>query len=111
LDHVTIKGMTQAAVFNRNGTMQITNSVLTQSAVGVEADTDAVISVANTAITSNTTGVCSYTGSKIRLDMNDIYDNPTAIENCGGTYKTSGSNRTSGTISATAAEISNSVLF
>jgi len=43
--------------------------------------------------------------------MNDIYDNPTAIEDCGGIYKTSGSNRTSGTIGATAAEISNSVLF
>ena len=111
LDHVTIKGMTSAAVFSRDGTMQITYSVLTQSAVGVEADTSAVISVANTAITSNTEGVCSYTGSKIRLDMNDIYDNPTAIDDCGGTYKTSGSNRTSGAITATPAEISNSVLF
>jgi hypothetical protein len=111
LDHVIIKGMTSAAVFSRDGTMQITYSVLTQSAVGVEADTSAVISVANTAITSNTEGVCSYTGSKIRLDMNDIYDNPTAIDDCGGTYKTSGSNRTSGAITATPAEISNSVLF
>jgi hypothetical protein len=111
LDHVTIKGMTIAAVFSRDGTMQITNSVLTQSTVGVEVDTSAVISVANTAITSNTVGVCSYTGSKIRLDMNDIYDNPTAISDCGGQLKTSGTNRTSGTISATAVEISNSVLF
>jgi hypothetical protein len=111
LDHVTIKGATTAAVFNRDGTMQITNSVLTQSGYGVEADTSAVISVANTAITSNTVGVCSFTGSKIRLDTNDIYDNPTAIQDCGGIYKTSGTNRTSGTIAATAAEISNSVLF
>jgi hypothetical protein len=111
LDHVTIKGMTSAGVFSRDGTMQITYSVLTQSNVAVEADTSAVISVANTAITSNQVGVCSYTSSKIRLDMNDIYDNPTAIEDCGGTYKTSGTNRTSGTISATAAEVSNSVLF
>ncbi len=111
LDHVTIKGMTNAGVFSRDGVMQITYSVITQSNIGVEADTSAVISLANTAITSNTTGVCSYTGSKIRLDTNDIYDNPTAIQDCGGIYKTSGTNRTSGTISATAGEISNSVLF
>jgi len=111
LDHVTIKGITGAAVFSRDGTMQITNSVITQNYLGVEVDTSAVISVANTAITSNQVGVCSYTSSKIRLDTNDIYDNPTAIEDCGGTYKTSGTNRTSGTISATAAEISSSVLF
>jgi hypothetical protein len=111
LDHVTIKGMTQAAVFSRDGTMQITNSVLTQSVMGVEADTSAVISLANTAITSNQTGVCSYTSSKIRLDTNDLYDNTTAIEDCGGIYKTSGTNRTSGAITATAAEVSNSVLF
>ncbi len=111
LDHVTIKGMTNAGVFSRNGVLQITYSVITQSNVGVEADTSAVISVANTAITSNSVGLCSYTGSKIRLDTNDIYDNPTAIQDCGGIYKTSGTNRTSGTISATPAEISNSVLF
>jgi hypothetical protein len=111
LDHVTIKGATSAAVFSRNGNMQITNSVLTQSNVAVQADTGAVISVANSAITSNAVGACSYTSSKIRLDTNDIYDNSTAIENCGGTYKTSGTNRTSGTISATPAQISNSVLF
>jgi hypothetical protein len=111
LDHVTIKGVTTAAVFSRNGTMQITYSVLTQSNVGVEADTSAVISVANSAITSNQVGVCSYTSSKIRLDSNDIYDNPTAIEDCGGTYKTSVTNKTSGTISATAAEVSDTVIF
>jgi hypothetical protein len=111
VDHVTIKGATSAAVFSRDGNMQITNSVLTQSGMAVEADTSAVISVANSAITSNTVGVCSYTSSKIRLDTNDIYDNPTAISNCGGSLKTSGTNRTSGTISATPAQVSNSVLF
>jgi len=110
LDNVTIK-VTGVAVFSRNGTMQITYSVITQSIIGVQADTSAVISLANTAITSNTTGVCAFTGSKIRLDTNDIYDNATAIDNCGGIYKTSGTNRTSGAINATAAEISNSVLF
>lgn len=111
LDHVTIQGASSAAVFTRNGVVQITYSVITQSVVGLEADTYAIASAANTAITSNQVGVCSYTNSKIRLDSNDLYDNLTAIENCGGTYKTSGTNKTSGTISATAGEISNSVLF
>jgi hypothetical protein len=112
LDHVTISGATTAAVFSRNGVMQITNSVLTQSVVGVQADTSAIISVANTAITSNQTGVCSYATSKIRLDTNDIYDNTVAaIADCGGQLKTSKTNRTSGTIAASAAEISDSVLF
>jgi hypothetical protein len=111
IDHSVITGASSAGVFTRNGVVQVTYSVVTQSAVGVEADTYAVLSVANSAITSNQTGVCSYTNSKIRLDSNDIYDNPTAIENCGGIYKTSGTNKTSGTIGATPAEVSNSVLF
>jgi hypothetical protein len=62
-------------------------------------------------ITANTTGVCSYTGSKIRLDNNDIYDNTTAIANCGGIVKTSTTNKVSGTIAIPAADISNSVTF
>jgi hypothetical protein len=111
VDHSVITGASSAGVFTRNGVVQVTYSVITQSAVGAEADTYAVLSVANSAITSNQTGVCSYTTSKIRLDSNDIYDNPVAIEDCGGTYKTSGTNKTSGTISATPAEVSNSVLF
>jgi hypothetical protein len=111
LDHVTIKGMTNAAVFNRSGVLQVTNSVITQSNIGVQADTAAIVSVANTAITSNQVGVCSYTTSKIRLDTNDIYDNPTAIEECGGTIKTSGTNRTSGAINISPTEVTNTVLF
>ena len=111
LDHVTIKGITNAAVFNRSGILQVTNSVITQSNIAVQADTAAIISVANTAITANQVGVCSYTTSKIRLDTNDIYDNPTAIEECGGTIKTSGTNRTSGAITISPSEVSNTVLF
>jgi hypothetical protein len=111
VDHVTIQGASSAAIFTRNGDLQVTNSVITQSAVGLQADTYAVLSAANCAITSNQVGVCSYTNSKIRLDSNDIYDNPIAIEDCGGNYKTSVSNKTSGTISATPAEVSDSVIF
>jgi hypothetical protein len=111
LDHVTIQGASMAGVLTEDGTLQVTNSVITQNAIGLKADTYAVLSAANNVITSNQVGVCSGAGSKIRLDTNDIYDNPIAIKNCGGTYKTSVSNRTSGTISATAAQVSDTVIF
>lgn len=74
LDHVTIKGTTAAAVLNQSGLLQLTNCVVTQSDIGVQADTASAISVANTAITANSVGVCVYDRSKIRLDTNDIYD-------------------------------------
>lgn len=111
LDHVTIQGASIAGVYAEDGNLQVTNSVITQNAIGLKADTYAVLSAANNVITSNQVGVCSGTGSKIRLDTNDIYDNPIAIKNCGGIYKTSASNRTSGTISATAAQVSETVIF
>jgi len=96
---------------------EITGSVLTQSWMGVYADEGATISVASSLITANTIGVCSNTSSKIRLDNNDIYDNPTAIDNttgvvyCGGIVKTSGTNKTSGTIAIPPSDVSNSVTF
>ena len=113
LDHVTIRRALQFAVYNgvSGGLVQVTNSLLTQSVEGVYANAG-TISVANTAITSNQTGVCDATGAKIRLDTNDIYDNTTAaIANCGGQIKTSGTNRTSGAILIPASLVSNSVLF
>lgn len=111
LQNVIIQGASEAAVFSRNGSMQIDNSALTQSVVGVQLDTSAVISIANSMITSNTNGICVYAGSKLRLDNNDIYDNPTAIENCGGIIKTSVTNKTSGTILIPASDVSDSVVF
>jgi hypothetical protein len=44
----------------------------------------------------NTTAVCSYTASTIRLSNNDIFDNGTGIEACGGTVATNGNNRKGG---------------
>ena len=111
LQNVTIMGAGNAAVWTQAGITQITGSVLTQSYVGVDAINGSTISVASSLITANTTGVCSGTSSKIRLDNNDIYDNTTAIANCGGTVKTSGTNKTSGTIAIPASDVSNSVTF
>jgi hypothetical protein len=111
LQNVTIRGAGGAAVWIRTGVTEITGSVLTQSDTGVEAANGAVVSVASSLITANSTGVCSYASSKIRLDNNDIYDNTTAIANCGGIVKTSTTNKVSGTIAIPAADISESVTF
>jgi hypothetical protein len=110
LQNVTIMDAGAGAVVTYTGITQITGSVLTQSSYGVYAN-DSTISVASSLITSNTTGVCSNTSSKIRLDNNDIYDNTTAIANCGGIVKTSGTNKTSGTIAIPPSDVSNSVTF
>ncbi len=111
LQNVTILGAGGDAVYSASGVTEITGSVLTQSSYGVYAYNGSTISVASSLITANTTGVYSATGSKIRLDNNDIYDNTTAIANGGGIVKTSGTNKTSGTIAIPAANVSNSVTF
>jgi hypothetical protein len=99
------------AVYSGSGVTEITGSVLTQSVTGLRADNGATVSVASSMITANTTGVCSGASSKIRLDNNDIYDNTTAIANCGGIIKTSTTNKTSGTIAIPASDVSDSVTF
>jgi hypothetical protein len=111
LQNVTIMGAGDQAVVSATGVTEITGSVLTQSAAGVFALNGSTISVASSMITANTLGVCSFTSSKIRLDNNDIYDNTTAIANCGGIVKTSGTNKTSGTIAIPPSDVSNSVTF
>jgi hypothetical protein len=111
MQNVTILGAGHVAIWAQSGITQITGSVITQSLYGVYASAGATVSVASSQITSNSIGVCSNGGSKIRLDNNDIYDNPTAIANCGGIVKTSTTNKTSGTISIPAADVSESVTF
>ena len=51
--NVVVSGASSAAVFSRNGTMEISDSLITQSAIGVEADTNAFINVANSVISNN----------------------------------------------------------
>lgn len=111
LQNVTIRGAGLNAVVVKDGTTQITGSVITQSAVGVSTLDGATASVASSLITDNQTGVCSGASSKIRLDNNDIYDNVTAISDCGGIVKTSTTNKTSGIISIPASDVSDSVTF
>jgi hypothetical protein len=111
LQDVTIMGAGDYAVLIDSGITQITGSVITQSNYGVYAKNGSTVSVASSMITANTIGVCSNASSKIRLDNNDIYDNPTAIDNCGGIVKTSTTNKVSGTIAIPASDISESVTF
>jgi hypothetical protein len=111
LQNVSILGAGDTAVWTGVGDTQISDSVLTQSGNAVQANHGSTISVASSLITANGTGVCSGAGSKIRLDNNDIYDNTTAIGNCSGIVKTSTTNKTSGTISIPAADVSESVTF
>jgi hypothetical protein len=99
VDHVTIQGASGAGVFSRNGNLQIQNSTITQSGVGVQVDTAAVISISNSLLTSNTNGVCVYSTSYVRLDSNNLYDNATTIENCGGGVLTNHLNIISGPVS------------
>jgi Right handed beta helix region len=51
--NVVVSGASSAAVFSRNGTMEISDSLITQSAIGVEADTNAFINVANSVVSNN----------------------------------------------------------
>lgn len=111
IHNVSIVHATQAAVYSENGLMEIESSVMTQSDIGVELSDSAVMSVANSAIDTNTTGVCVGTGSKLHLDNDYIYDNPTAIANCGGTIKTSDTNKTNGTILIPPSDVSSTVIF
>lgn len=88
LDHVTIEGATgsgAAGVFTRNGNVDISNSNITGSAVGIQADTYATLNVQNTMITNNTDGVCIYANSTAIINSTTtIVDNTTNIQACGG---------------------------
>jgi hypothetical protein len=78
------------------------------------ANTSSTISVESSMLTLNTIAVCSYTGGKIRLENNDIFDNGTGVDNCGGQVKTNGNNRDSGNTSGNpipAADVSATALF
>jgi len=117
LQNVTIQDAATTAVFvGGGGSMEISNSVLTQSgtAVMVSSIWNATISVESSMLTQNTTAVCSYTTGKIRLENNDIFDNGTGVANCGGTIKTNGNNRDSGNTNGNPvlpADVSSTVLF
>jgi hypothetical protein len=55
LRNMVVSGASVAAVFSRNGQMDISESLLTESTIGVEADSNAFINVSNSVISFNGT--------------------------------------------------------
>ena len=89
LDHVTVQGATVAGVFTRNGNVDISNSNISGNVgtgvFAIEADTYATLNVQSTMITSNTSGVCVYTGSTAVIGTStSIVDNGSNTAACGG---------------------------
>jgi hypothetical protein len=92
LDRVTIQGATDAGVFTRNGNVDITNSTITAGigtgVAGIEADTSATLNVQSSMITSNTEGVCIYSGSTAIIGTSTVVaDNGTNVGSCGGSVQ------------------------
>jgi hypothetical protein len=89
MDRVTVQGATSAGVFTRNGNVDISNSSIMGSvgagAVGLEADTNGTFNVQTSTVTSNTNGVCIFTGSTATIGTSTVVaDNTTNTEACGG---------------------------
>lgn len=102
LQNVTIQGATSAGIFSRNGNMEVVNSVLAENYIALEADTAAVISISSSTIFDNTTAICVYATSTVRINDNDIYGNSTGNQNCGGAVASTGNNRSAGSTTNTA---------
>lgn len=69
--NVSISGASSAAVFSRNGVMEISDSVITQSLIGLEADTSAYINVANSVISFNATDEQGFSSGIIYVSSNN----------------------------------------
>ena len=94
IDHSSIQGAASIGVFTRNGNVDILNSSISGSVggalptAGIMADTNATLNVQSTMITSNTNGVCIYSGSTATLaTTTTVADNATNVQPCGGTVQ------------------------
>ncbi len=96
LNNVRITNTTSAAIFSRNGRLQIAHSVLSHNAIALEADTGATINAASNYIAGNAIAFQIRTTSTLRLSNNDIFDNTVGIASAGGTIMTAGNNRRAG---------------
>jgi hypothetical protein len=111
LRNVTIQGATSAAIFTRNGFLDVSNSNLTQNLIALENDTSATINAENCMISGNGTGVETFSGAATRLSHNDILDNQTSIANSGGIVLSPGTNLRGGNAGGTIPVASSSLLF
>lgn len=68
---VTISGASQVGVFIRSGLTEISDSIITQNLVGLEADSGSTINVANSVISYNGTDSISFPPANILLSNNN----------------------------------------
>jgi hypothetical protein len=100
LYNVHISNATSAAVFSRSGTVDMRQCEITDSAIGIENDTNAIISADSCVFSQDAVAVICYSGSIDRLSNNDLWDCTTGISaGGGGTYYSDGTNRKGGLVS------------
>ncbi|MGD0047414.1 MAG: right-handed parallel beta-helix repeat-containing protein [Bryobacteraceae bacterium] len=96
LQGVTISNASYAAVDVGNGVTTISNSVITQSPIGLDATNGSTINAESNIFSYNTTAVWAAPTGTIRLSNSDIFNNGTGIGAGGGTVATTGNNRKAG---------------
>ncbi|MGD0047413.1 MAG: right-handed parallel beta-helix repeat-containing protein [Bryobacteraceae bacterium] len=96
LQDVTISNASMVAVLVQTGVTTISDSVITQSGIGLQSSDSSTINAESCIFSYNTTAVLASTGSTIRLSNNDIFNNGTGIGAGGGTVATAGNNKKAG---------------
>ena len=96
LQGVTISNVSVVAVLAQTGVTTISDSVITQSGIGLQSSDSSTINAESCIFSYNTTAVLASTGSTIRLSNNDIFNNGTGIAAGSGTVATTGNNKKAG---------------
>jgi len=100
LYHCHISNASSAGVFTRNGTLDMRYCEVTDSLIGIENDTSAIISADSCVFSNDATAVACFTSAVDRLSNNDIWDCPTGISAYdGGSVYSDGTNRKGGLVS------------
>ena len=96
LRDVTIKGTT-IGVHSVHGNTNISHSIVTgATSVGILADVNSVISVSDTQVFNNTSGLQAQPGTVLRVTGNSIFDNGTNFVCNGGSILTANNNSVAG---------------
>jgi hypothetical protein len=111
LRNVTIQGASSAAIFTRNGVLDVSNCDLTQNFIALESDTSSTITAESCMMTYNGTAVETFSGSITRLSNNDIFNNTTSIAATGGVVISTGTNKKGGNAGGTIPVASPNLLF
>ncbi len=96
LRNMTITGASDAAIFTRSGTLDVSYSTLSQNSIALECDTSTNITAESNVISHNTTAIAAFATGKIRISNNEIVENTTGISLFGGTVMSAGNNKIGG---------------